>query len=775
MSRVLSILILITCLTLKLNAAPGDWEQFLSMKNTFKVVEGNGKIYFASDGGLFYYNLADYSIETLSKIDGLSELSIRTIGYNKANSVLVVVYESSMIDLVYDNGTIFPIGDIKRKNIQGDNSVHNLQQAGDLCYLACGFGIVVLNVRKQEIKDTYLIGSGGGYLSINDVAIFDGNLYAATPEGLKYASLEDNLLDFSNWNTIYDNAGLPYQEYWLVEATDSALFCIDRNGENNYGGAVYQLKENGLWSRFWIDTYAFREFEIKNNKVVVPGLYQTSVLNIADRDIKRVPKYQFLDDDEIMLPRSAIEDSYGNIWIADYQNGGVKFDNRIATEIVPDGPLDNYVFRLNYSSEKLWVTRGAFDDVRSNRWLQPLIQSYSVAGWETFDRSTFPEWDKRFDASIVVGVPKSPNHIMVSLWGSGIFEIKNGQIINFFNADNSPLESIIPGENYIRIEGMTYDDEGNLWVTNGKVENNLHCYTADSTWETYYLNGIANDFSVGKVIYTRDDNLWMIVNNSSRGLYVVSHDGVSQKSLNVQSYFANGVDEVITSMNDVKDIVEDLDGEIWVATTMGIITYSAPYSVFDQNPFYGYRPGLDLNDGIYHPLLGTETVTCLAVDGANRKYCGTEDAGLFLISADGEKEIANYNTENSPLLSNNITSLAYDGKSGKLYIGTSGGLVALTTDSKTGATSFEEIYAYPNPVRENYEGDIYITGLMENTTVKITTVSGKLVYQTTSYGGQAVWPGTDLNGKRVHTGVYLAFCSANDGEDSAVTKILFIR
>lgn len=773
--KLYSILVLLL-LGMKLIAAPGDWTQFLSMKKTFKVVEGNGIIYFASEGGIFYYNLNDYSIETLTKIDGLSESEIRTIGYNKDNSTLIVAYKNSCIDLVYEDGTIFPITDIKRKNIQGDNSIHNMQQYGDICYLACGFGIVALDVKKQEIKDTYLIGSNGGYLPVNDVAVFNNNLYAATEEGMKYAPLNENLLDYSNWAIIGGSDGLPEKEFYLVEATDLSIFCIDRNQDKDYGNVVYTMNENNKWSKYWIDIYSFKEFKIKNNKVIVPGSYHTNVLDLTDKSVTTLPRYSFLSDSDIQRPYSALEDEEGNIWVADYNHGAILINNNTQTQIIPDGPIDNSIFKLTYTNNKLWISKGGFSDTRSNEWLAPILQSYGRGNWNTYDRTVLPQWENRSDVTIVTGVPNSENHIWVSLWGSGIFEIKNNKIVNFFNDENSPLNNIIPGQRYVRVEGMTYDDEGNLWVTNGNVNQNLHCLKPDSTWESYYLPEIANSYSVGKIIHTRDDNLWMIIpRGKTNGLYVMSSDGTQKKSLDVASYFTNGDDIVITKMNDVFDIVEDLEGEIWVATTQGITTYSSPYYVFSENPYYAYQPGLNLNDGIYHPLLSTETVTCLAVDGGNRKYCGTANSGLFLISENGEKEIANYTTENSPLLSNNITSLAYDGDNGILYIGCQGGLVALTTDSKTGASSFEEIYAYPNPVREDYEGDIYITGLMENTTVKITTVSGRLVYQTTSEGGQAVWPGTDLNGNRVHTGVYLAMCSANDGEDSAITKILFIR
>jgi len=228
-------------------------------------------------------------------------------------------------------------------------------------------------------------------------------------------------------------------------------------------------------------------------------------------------------------------------------------------------------------------------------------------------------------------------------------------------------------------------------------------------------------------------------------------------------------------MNDVYSLAQDLDGEIWVGTSNGVNVYSQPENVFSEEKFYGNRPSVDYNDGIFHPLLENFTVTSIAVDGGNQKWCGTRGNGLFLISDDGEQELEHFTTENSPIISNNINSLAFDGTTGMLYIGTDMGIVSYRTKSNTSNSKFRKVYAYPNPVRENYTGDIFITGLVYNTNVKITTTSGRLVYETTSEGGQAVWNGKDLAGNRVHTGVYLAFCSSPDGNQSAVTKILFIR
>ena len=178
---------------------------------------------------------------------------------------------------------------------------------------------------------------------------------------------------------------------------------------------------------------------------------------------------------------------------------------------------------------------------------------------------------------------------------------------------------------------------------------------------------------------------------------------------------------------------------------------------------------------MYHPLLETETVNAIAVDGANRKWIGTKNSGIYLISENGEKEILHFTKENSPLLSNTITTIAINQLSGEVFIGTDEGLISYQGDAIEGKNTFENVFVYPNPVRENYDGPVTVTGLVENTDIKITDISGNLVYSTTSLGGQAVWDGKNLNGNRVRTGVYLVFCADEFGEETHITKLLFIN
>ena len=226
----------------------------------------------------------------------------------------------------------------------------------------------------------------------------------------------------------------------------------------------------------------------------------------------------------------------------------------------------------------------------------------------------------------------------------------------------------------------------------------------------------------------------------------------------------------------VYSIVEDLDGNIWVGTDQGPLIYYNPDKVLDED-LRAFRIKIPRNDGtdLADFMLGTEMITTIAVDGANRKWLGTNSSGAYLLSPDGTTRIINYNEQNSPILSNSIVTLSVDNKSGDVWFGTSKGIQSVRTDATVGGEKFINVYTFPNPVREDFTGNVTITGLMRDSQIRITDISGNIVYETVYNGGLATWDLKTYNGKRVSTGVYLVFCASNDGTESTVTKMLVIR
>jgi hypothetical protein len=224
-------------------------------------------------------------------------------------------------------------------------------------------------------------------------------------------------------------------------------------------------------------------------------------------------------------------------------------------------------------------------------------------------------------------------------------------------------------------------------------------------------------------------------------------------------------------------MAEDLDGNMWVGTSSGPAVYYNPDAVFSGDNFYATQVIIPRKDGTIYGdlLLATETITAIAIDGANRKWFGTQNSGVYLMSADGLKQIYHFNTANSPILSNSITDIAIDPASGEVFIGTDQGVISFRSTATLGGDAFGKVYVFPNPVRPEYQGNIVVTGLIRDTNVKITDISGNLVFETTSLGGQAIWNGKNMDGKRASTGVYLVFCTNEDGSQTFITKLLFIH
>ena len=385
--------------------------------------------------------------------------------------------------------------------------------------------------------------------------------------------------------------------------------------------------------------------------------------------------------------------------------------------------------------------------------------------------------DAFFNILVVAGDPFNSDHFFVGSWGGGLLEYQNDQFINRFTNKNSPLETALPNqpdEPYVRIAGLDFDSQGTLWITNSEVAHNLHSLSPDGKWKSFTLPEVASRYNVGQVLVNKYDDKWIAI-MSGHDAYVVDKTGDQIKRLLVTSYFNNGENEIFNRMNDIYSIAEDNDGAIWIGTSKGVAVYNNPSRIWESGSFYAMQPSLDLNDGLYHPLLENETVTAIAVDGANRKWLGTKNSGVYLVSESGTEEILHFTSNDSPLFSDNITSLAINQKNGEVLIGTEQGLISYMGEAIEGKATYDSVFVYPNPVRETYDGPVTITNLIVNSEVKITDIAGNLVFRTTSVGGQAVWDGRNLNGNRVKTGVYLVFCNDELGEETHITKLLFIH
>ena len=517
--------------------------------------------------------------------------------------------------------------------------------------------------------------------------------------------------------------------------------------------------------------------QVQGNFLAIASKRKTYIIDSNHALVGEVSSFAFEGGTEGNIESlSAFFSNETGLWAADALFGLVNVKSNGAEAMYPDGPIDNNAFSLHENNNDIYVTSGAITGQWNNTGTKAGIMRLRDGQWNYYTEKEYPELQGKRDMAYMATNPTDPEHFYAGSWGNGVFEFKNGQLIEHFTEQNSPIESAIPGNpEYYRIGGLGFDSHGTFWAINSEVANVLLSRATDGEWKSYNLPEISGvGLHLGKMLVTEKNDKWIIV-SKGRNVYVVNDDVSFHKTQRVVAYFNNGQVELETPMNDVLSMAEDKDGEIWLGTTVGVAVYSSPERIWDPNVMYASQPSLELNDGLFHPLLENIPVTAICVDGANRKWLGTSNSGIYLVSENGDTEIHHFTAENSPLLSNNIQSIAIASKSGEVFIATDKGIISYQGEATEGGNTFENVYAYPNPVRETYDGPITITGLVNDTDLKITDISGNLVYATTSLGGQAIWDGKNLNGKRVKTGVYLIFCSDKQGEETHISKLLFIN
>lgn len=751
-----------------------EWTDYQSHAHAKNVVDAGDKIYCATEGGLFLYSKTDNSIRKMSGISGLSDNGIQRIDYSKENNVLLIAYQNANIDILAGND-IFNLSDIKRKQIPADKTINNVLFSGNLAYLSCGFGIVVVNLEQKEIKDTYYIGNEGGYLSVSDMATDGTYLYAATVNGVYRArASEPNLQNYNNWikETSIPHADQKFSQIEFFQGRIIANYTPDKWYEDE----MYQL--NGTeWTPFLPEIRYVADMTANGDYLVFAGRETVLVYNNQLEKVKQVQKYTFSGYEEPNIwPLSAKLDAQNILWIADQKHGLIKLGT-LAERIVPEGPADNRVFSLTMNGQDLWLASGGRDAAWNNLFFEPQFQLNRQGNWSVFDRKVFPILNDFRDIVCVAADPKNPDRIFAGSWGGGVLEFAAGKFVKQHNNYNSTLQTQLPGSPeapYVRIGGMSFDSKGNLWVTNSGVQKVVSVLQPEGNWKAFELAEIANKYSIGQILVTLNDDKWIVVPRGN-GLYVLNSTNDQGKTQEVTARFVNSEGEFFTEMNDVYSIAEDRNGEIWVGTSSGVAVFRNPEKIWSDGILYAARPGLNQNDGFFHPLLEKETITAIAVDGANRKWFGTKTSGVFLTSADGETEIEHFDSENSPLPNNEIKDIAINQQTGEVFIATSAGLISYMGEAITGNDEFSDVYVYPNPVRETHQGPIVVKGLVDDTDVKITDISGNLVFKTTSLGGQAIWDGKNLNGNRCKTGVYLIFMTDPSGEKTKITKLLFIH
>lgn len=751
----------------------GFWRDHLPFSKVIGVVQDEHLIYAATPHAVFTYNTTDQSIEKLMKGVSLSDIGINSMAYNEDQHTVVIGYTNGNVDLIQGNITT-NISSIKSSNISGDKNIYGIHCVEEWAYLALGFGIVKLDLSRQEVKDTYIIGDGGNYAKVNDVATDGNKIYAALENGIKEADLNNAfLVDYTQWTSRIDlpRSGMNVSH---IELFEDKLFIANQNSFFNddslyaYNGALWEIdnSESGK------DIFGLRS---EKGKLIVTHRSSVALLNGLNDRFENLYNYggNFFNSFDAYYDGTTT-------WIGTERKGLIKaFSNWDTQSIHPPGPLFSESYSMNFVESDLWISAGQLEgSLGVNAYNRNGFCKYPGDYWTTFNETTnisvVFDSTQAFDFTYVAVDPSNPEHIFVSSSsGLGLMEITGKNIDNLFNKTNSSIETRTGTANLYDLAECHFDNAGNLWVISSRSQSPLSMKTPDNVWKSYGCTSLVTTDRISNSVMDDNGTIWATIPRKGVWAYKTnqtpSDDGDDECQV-LTTAVGNGALPVA----NVNCVALDLDGELWIGTEGGPAVIYSPSNVFNGGD-YDAQQILIEQDGNVQILLETESVTTIEIDGANRKWIGTQNSGAFLISEDGTTEVLHFNVENSPLPSNEITDIEINGRTGEVFFGTSKGVFSYKGSATEGSEFFSDVYAYPNPIRPEFDGTIAIVGLLRDSDVKITDVSGNLVYETTSFGGQALWNGKTYDDQRVSSGIYLVFAASEDGSLAVVTKIAVIN
>lgn len=445
--------------------------------------------------------------------------------------------------------------------------------------------------------------------------------------------------------------------------------------------------------------------------------------------------------------------------------------------IIPDGPASNKFYRLYINKNKLYAVAGAWSQEKDCNNMGE-VHVWNGEKWEEFEQPSDASLGHRYRDLLCLDFdPSKEGHIMVGS-KAGLYEFQDGKFIKCYNKDNTSVITSPLGNNYTIISSVKYDATGKLWLLNSLGDNSILSFDQTTQeWKHYpHSETGSNDRYnlTGLIIGKNNGNIWFVNNYYEKNrLYKYNYN--TDELTMYGPTFTNEDGRDITPIY-VHCLAEDRNGNIWIGTTSGPLYLSMSDIKNGNNIFTQHKVPRNDNTNYADYLLDNSNIRCIAVDGANQKWFGT-DNGVYLVSDDCNTQIYHFDTDNSPLISNIVYSIAVNNNTGKVYFATDKGLCSFN-NGIVGSNSEmikDNVYAYPNPVKPDYTGKINIVGLSFNANIKIVSTNGTLINEGRSAGGSYSWDGCDLNGKKVASGIYMVETATESGEKGIVCKIAIIR
>ena len=752
-----------------------SWEDFYSYNNVKDFVKVDDFIYALVDNAVFTFDENTSEIKKFSSIQGLSGETTSSIYYSSDFDRLVIGYENGLVEVIDGNGAITISSDIVNFSQSGNKRINHISGFGNTLYLSTPFAIVEYDIEKLEFGDTFFIGNSSKSLNINQTLISNNKIYAITEDGIFTADVTSTLLiDFNNWEQQFNGRNfskiiLFNNQIYIVE--DTKLFQLNNGVLNlirDFFQPIFGMKSSAT------------HLAIALNKRGV----------IFDTSNNEITAFNTIADFNFTLSNAFFENN--NVYLATKEFGILKTNtNQVNTyeEIHPEGPLSNDVFSIEVKNNNLWVVYGGYDITYTSTKTKQGFSHFNGENWlnTQFDPN-FPV----IDLNYISIDPNAENRVYISSFGDtrdinsvstgGMLVVENDEIKTFLNHLNSGLEDLAPNQPNrvtLRISGSVFDNQGNLWVANISDNDELKKLSSNGQWSSFNISSLKTNpdkYGLSEVAIDNNNSVWM--GTRRNGIYVFNENGNRKRALIATPNLGNLPD------TDVLTVAVDKNNRIWLGTRSGMVIFRNASSVFEADVLNA-QPVIIEENGVGERLLGDQRINSIVVDGGDNKWFGTDNGGVLYTNPSGQKTLANFSKENSPLPSNRILKIRVDDNNGKVYFATDKGIVVYNSNVAPFGEVLADVYAYPNPALKNHE-TVTIDGrngthLPKGTNVKILDVAGNLVYETNVVegqelqGGKVVWNKKNLAGSKVASGVYIVLLTNEDASETATAKIAIVN
>ena len=765
MKQLVRVVLILQIFFLQAQNFENSWTGYFSYVSIKSISQGNDKIYAAAENAIFTYDLSTEEISSISTINGLSGNPISTAYYSENNGLYVIGYENGLIEIVIDGeDNVLKVVDILDKTTIPPNmkTINHFNEYNGRLYISTGFGISVYNLESLEFGDTYFIGDLGSQINITQTTVQGDLIYASSSEnGIKSALVADeNIIDYQQWATVIGGG------YKGIQSLGVELYAV--NNSNTI------LKFDLDVGFLQIDTFLSPVVDFRAFSGVLTITTKSSIHTFSEGYVLINEVTSLFEYDYLLQAGYAFNNSF-YLGTTDLGMLIVPFNVNRALQVLPEGPLYNQPFTIEASPGKLWV---AFGDVDLTFNPYPLtrkgISNYRNESWTNIKYDSLRDLLGVEDVNDLVFVksnPNNPNETYMSSYQKGLLKIKNQDPTILYNETNSPLE--IPGGNEalgIRLYGSDFDKQDNFWFVQSRIDKGLIKLTPEGQFQTIDISNIINaedELALGKLVVSREG--YVFFGAVSSGL--VGYNPTTNEFNKIGEDLGNGN----LPSTDIKALAFDNQNRLWIGTRKGLRVLYSARNFFESGADIDSQPIIILDDGVPQELLFLQSITDIEVDGSNNKWVSTATSGVFYLSSNGQETLLRFTSANSPLPSDTVLDISIDDADGTVYFATKDGLVAYDGTSTAPGEDLESVYAYPNPVRPNYFGNVTIDGLTAKANVKITDITGNLVFETTSQGGSVEWDTTAFGKYKVASGVYLVLITSDDNLLTKVAKIMIIR